>query len=359
MRARPPEQFSHQMPLSDFAPYHGSTDPLVIIDHKAIQPKFPPSDNSRPCLPGSPRVPLESRSSSELSVERHAYDELATPELDRYARVLWLIATPSSKHISSLTHQEVRGRKIVVTERVRLHCVWIDDRIFLKPVPKWLLSQAFWVHYVERSRPPLMVNGGGSVQNDLDPALQAAKGFLRTWACLVTHETDFRIAQEKMLVPSDISWEAFSDFVSAVTELVDDGQVNVRYHYGDLRLSRLNLWAPFILHKINYQKVHGQYAAYFAHFFAPLFFTIGILSVILTAMQTALAVLDLGTPSFWWSQFAQVSLWFAIGTMILFGTVALSFIGLWATLLLSELRFATQKMWEKRDETNYRDKAKA
>ena len=50
--------------------------------------------------------------------------ELITRDLNQLALHLWLVATQDS---SALTHQVVRGREIIVTEKPELHLVWIYD----------------------------------------------------------------------------------------------------------------------------------------------------------------------------------------------------------------------------------------
>src|SRR5438270_13573555 len=86
-------------------------------------------------LPGHPNVGLRDPNLSSF-LQR----ELVTPRLDAIGARLWLMAKQDSSHISSLTHQRVRGRRIVITENPELHLVWIYDQIFLKPLPKYLLS---------------------------------------------------------------------------------------------------------------------------------------------------------------------------------------------------------------------------
>jgi hypothetical protein len=50
--------------------------------------------------------------------------------------------------------------------------------------------------------------------------------------------------------------------------------------FGDLRLSRLNLWAWFVVERGDFRDVTWTYEAYFTHFYVPILFTIGIFSVV-------------------------------------------------------------------------------
>ncbi|KAH8730326.1 hypothetical protein GQ44DRAFT_701175 [Phaeosphaeriaceae sp. PMI808] len=69
--------------------------------------------------------------------------ELCSKDLEIMAPRLWIMTTLSSANIKPLHRQLVKGREIIVTEEPRLHLVWIHNRIFIKPLPHYLLSQAF------------------------------------------------------------------------------------------------------------------------------------------------------------------------------------------------------------------------
>ena len=202
---------------------------------------------SRQRLPGCPRVSLD-----EDDAERYLELELTTPELDRYCHLnlLWLVATPSRRHVSSVTHQLVRGRQIVITEHSRLHCVWINDRIFVKPVPAWLLSSTFWNRYLDSREAAEYARH--------ERVLKAAKGFLATYALLLRHESDFEMAKEEKMLPRNVDWDDLCTFFS-LFESISDQALSARYSYGDLRLSRLNMLAPVANGKMNYHKVYGRY----------------------------------------------------------------------------------------------------
>lgn len=72
-----------------------------------------------------------------------------------------------------------------------------------------------------------------------------------------------------------------------------DGDVSSRYRYGEIRLTRLNFYAPTILGKLHFQRVAYQYSDYFAHFYGPFLFDLGIVSVVLNGLQVVVSVKDL------------------------------------------------------------------
>ena len=65
--------------------------------------------------------------------------------------------------------------------------------------------------------------------------------------------------------------------------------IRSRYSFGQLRLTRLNLWSKVFLGRFTFYKIHGQYGAYFARYYGPVLFIFGFFSVALSAMQVALA----------------------------------------------------------------------
>ena len=129
---------------------------------------------------------------------------------------------------------------------------------------------------------------------------RSALGFLRTYLLLIQHPSDFRIVQDQslQLLPTGITWKEFCE-ISSGFEHIKDAEVTGRYHYGEFRLTRLNLYAKFLLHKWHFQRVESQYAPYFAQFYGPIIFVFANFSVLLSAMQVEIAVEQIGTVHTW------------------------------------------------------------
>jgi hypothetical protein len=96
------------------------------------------------------------------------------------------VTTPSETKITPLHHQEAKKRKIIITEYPGLHLIRHYDTIFVKPIPPYMLSKAFWDFICE-------------VDKDV---WYASIGFLRTYYYLIQYEVDFHITLEKHLLPS-------------------------------------------------------------------------------------------------------------------------------------------------------------
>ena len=224
-------------------------------------------------LPGYPRISLQDRHGL-LEFLRKEY---CSADLDCIADRLWWMSKQDSANISPLHRQFVKRRSIVVTEDPKLHLVWIRDRIFVKPLPLYLTSYTFWQEYLG---------------NDTNAHVRkAALGYLRTYLYLIRSESDFCIARDPSLhlIPAGITWEQFCDF-SADLSKISDRNVSERYAYGEIRLTRLNFYAPLLLRKSYFQRMDYQYRDYFACFYGPILFMIGIVSIILGGLQVIVTV---------------------------------------------------------------------
>ena len=290
-------------------------------------------DNTTP-LPGYPTLSMNNVSSVVQFLEK----EFCSKDLEKFAPRLWIMSTYSSDNINALHRQRVKGREIIVTEEPRLHLVWIRNRIFIKPLPRYLLSHAFWELFLGTKLAEL-----GYRRQRIN---RAALGFLRTYSHLIRRESDFVIAKQDQLrlVPSDIDWPRFCIFMSEIN--IQDADVSERYHYGELRLSRLNLYAPFILHRLYFEQVHGQYGEYFARFYGPVLFVFAIVSTIFNGMQVGLAVEQLSSKH--WVALWSVSRWVSLIGIIVTALIAACFALLWIWLIADEWIFTIRRKMQRR-----------
>lgn len=233
-------------------------------------------DGSQDCLLGYPRIKL----SNQKSLFHFIRQEVWAADLEMISSKLWWMSKQDCGNISPLHRQMVKGRKIIITEDPRLHLVWIDDRIFLKPLPQYLACYSFWHNYL--SNP--------SQHDDIVNLRKAALGYLRTYLYLIQHESDLRIAQDPALclVPKEVTWYQFCHFTANLNDVTDD-EVSGRYHYGEIRLTRLNYYAPILLGRTRYQQVDYQYRAYFTRIQGPILCAFAFLSILLNCMQVNLA----------------------------------------------------------------------
>lgn len=287
-------------------------------------------------LPGNSVISLN----NAPGITQFLENEFCSRDLERFAPRLWVMSTYSGANINALHRQRVKDREIIITEEPRLHLVWIRNRIFIKPLPRYLLSHTFWNGFLSGK-----VAQSGRRYERID---RAARGFLRTYSYLIQHESDFAIAKEDRLclIPSDMEWSHFCILMSEVKNNIQDAHISERYHYGELRLSRLNLFAPLILHKFYFEQVYGQYGEHFASFYGPVLFVFAIVSTILNGMQVGLAVEQI-SPKHWvalWS----VSRWFSLVAVIVTALIAICFVLLWLWLFTDEWIFTIRRKIRRR-----------
>lgn len=194
------------------------------------------------------------------------------------------------------------------------------------------MSAAFWQVILLPERSNLGV--------DRDRLCRSALGLLRSYTFLIQHESDLVVAQtdDLRLIPKDVDWEAFCKF-SAEIARVSDFNVSDRYLYGEIRLSRLNLYAPIMFGTFHYQRVHGQFADYFARLYVPVLFYFASMAMILGGMQVTLTGYQTqGTgPEFvlwpFFFRFSVIAVFLGLGTMV-------CFIALWVWIVIREWRFS-------------------
>lgn len=229
---------------------------------------------------GTSYLPASRRTKKDHIIVPQADTEFLSGELlvNRINAVqdwLWICGRPMPPR--PLHHQVSLSREIIITENPGLHLLWSSKRIFIKPLPSWLLDPEFWRVYI---------------LNDASLA-QCARGFLFSYTALIAYESDFRLAHDKGLIPSPVTWDSWKDLVSEVLQNHDMAMVNARYWYGELRLDRLNTVYRFKGSVFRgYSKVtgHSDYKDLIADNFAILATLLGYVVLILSSLQVGLGV---------------------------------------------------------------------
>ncbi|KAI6090738.1 hypothetical protein F4821DRAFT_227737 [Hypoxylon rubiginosum] len=202
--------------------------------------------------------------------------ELVVDRLNNVQDWLWVCGRPMPPR--PLHHQILISREVTITENPELHLVWSKNRIFLKPIPLYLLDPDFWAAHIIRDR----------------KLADCARGFLFSYTALISYESDFRMARESGLLPLGVTWEAWKDFAGEILQNHCYASVNPRYWYGELRLSRLNtiyrLRKGFVLRGYSKVAAHTVYVDLLRDNFAALAAILGYVVIVLTAMQVGLGV---------------------------------------------------------------------
>jgi hypothetical protein len=157
--------------------------------------------------------------------------------------------------------------------------------MFLKPLWKPLLNYDFWIRE--------LCNGDLQIY-------RSAAGLVLSYVWLIASKSDLQIAKDHKLVPMGLKWRTWARFARSFLEhnsmIGLDTQVAKRYEYGELRIHRLNMiyrFAPemFPRHLFRgYLYGYNQYSAFFGRNFAWAAVAVLYIGLLLTAMQTALAV---------------------------------------------------------------------
>ncbi|KAK0735351.1 hypothetical protein B0T21DRAFT_367575 [Apiosordaria backusii] len=280
------------------------------------------TENEDTTVPGQPTLPFN----DDPGITSFLTADISTERLNRLYSLLFLTGKP--ENISPLHHQIIKGRKIVITERPDLHLIWNCDRIFIKPLPKYLLSHSFWKAHLHH-RPARLELANPTLCNPEDALRLEAQGFLRTYSRLIRHESDFDMAQRLGLLPGELDWTGWSHFIQEYAYLRDT-QVARRYHYGELRLPRLNSWT-MLFRGERYFQIHYDQLSFFSCFGAPYLLLFGAVTVMLAALQTAVQMVPEGGP---YREFANSFVPMSIG---LTAMGLLSFPVLWFMFTMREL----------------------
>ncbi|KXH39863.1 hypothetical protein CSIM01_06580 [Colletotrichum simmondsii] len=260
--------------------------------------------------------------------------ELLVRRLNDVQDLLWICGRPMPPRP---LHYQTISREIHITENPELHLVWAKNRIFVKPMPRWLLSPDFWAAN--------LVEASG---NQSDPRKQqlvsCALGFLFTYTALIAYESDFRIAVERGLLPDRMNWYQWKAISAQIAQNHCYASVNPRYWYGELRLSRLNkiyrVRLGYLLR--GYSKVvsHAVYEDLIRDNFATLAAMLGYVVIVLTAMQVGLATDRLVGDS----AFQSVSYGFTVFSILapliagvcIIGIVVVMFVSSWGVTKVYE-----------------------
>jgi len=311
---------------------------VTVLRNQALQKPSPPISSTDPRVndPFSARQKLESfhpamvfQGSQFLRPNKDTATYLAadlkTPRLNDIHQHLWLAGLPNAAR--PLHRQKLLGRTISITEDPDEHLVWFETRIFIKPLPDFLLVYDYW---------------NDNLCSDLE-LRKSACGFLLSYAWLVSYKSDLDIAKECGLLSKDIEWANWVEFLDAFLDNINLetlGDVNKRYKYGELRLSRLNSiyrLAPPAYSFRNfirgYKSGSTWHEAFFQRHFKWILAAFALLTVLLSALQVGLATTRLQG----YATFQTASYGFATASLvaIVAGVVLLFFV--WLVLFFYHL----------------------
>lgn len=215
-----------------------------------------------------------------------------------------------------------------------LHLLRFSNKLLVKPLPEYILSKSLWENHICE-----------------DLALwQSATGWLLSYVWLVTTPLDLKLAHNEGLVPKSITWVCWKAFVTNFLNSVDMNtlhQVNKRYHFGDLRLARINTIYRtrfFFTHFVRgYLYGYNRYVVFFERNFSWILILFVFLSLVLSAMQVGTALDELnGSKAFLKGSYGVVVL-SMVSVAVVLGVVGICFLGIFLFNMVSAVRHAKGK----------------
>ncbi|KAI9785283.1 MAG: hypothetical protein M1816_000469 [Peltula sp. TS41687] len=198
--------------------------------------------------------------------------ELNVDRLNGIHDWLWIVGWPMPPRALHL--QRMKSREIILTELMDLHLVWSPKHIYVKPIPRFLLDYGFWERHL-----------CGNVR-----LYKCAMGFLLSYAALIQHESDYKIARETHLLPEELTWAQWILLVEQLLNCRNRSDFNKRYIYGELRLGRLNMIYRFRKGRVRgYLSSSTTYGDFFLDNLNSLLTLFAYTAVTLSAMQVGLS----------------------------------------------------------------------
>ncbi|TVY71306.1 hypothetical protein LSUE1_G004475 [Lachnellula suecica] len=222
-------------------------------------------------------VDLINNDAEVTATRTHYAIEFSQEKLNGIYTHLW--SAGSKGNISTLHHQKVLCREVILSERSDLHLIWFDRSIYIKPLPINFLNFSFIEAVVLPD-----ANLYGNVL-----------GFLYSYMMLIQHPSDLALAHELGLIGKLIGWKPWREFRTTFLDNISSGQVlrtlmNKRFEYGELRLTRLDYIYRLSFRGLKYFTPHREYTTYFREYIAAGITLFAFVTVALTAMQVVVGM---------------------------------------------------------------------
>jgi hypothetical protein len=267
--------------------------------------------------------------------------DLSVQKLNSIHNQLWIAGHPTPpRHLS---YQTALSRDIVLSEKMELHLLWKAKRIYIKPLPRYLLAVGFWDRYIH--------NGpSNDTQSFAQRAMIAAcaRGFLLSYCALVAYESDFNLAKDIGLLPCGIEWKQWKTWVAQVIYNCPYRSVNQRFWYGELRLSRLNIiyrcQSGFCLRGYTHVGAPSDYSEFLSENFSSLVVGLGFFVVVLTAMQVGLATQPLGQNAPFQTACWGFTVFSIVTSLAAFVTIFMTFLAVFTINWMHARRYERKRM---------------
>jgi hypothetical protein len=251
------------------------------------------------------------------SIPEFLAQELDLSRLNRIHGYLWMAGRPMRAR--PLHRYKMLSYEILCTQQMDLHLLKFSNKLIVKPLPEWILDHTFWTQH--------LCSGPKEVH-------ASACGFLLSYIWLVVSPLDLTLAHEYHLLPPFVTWTLWKSFVRDVYGNVAVNTlkgVNPRYHFGDLRLGRIN-----VIYRLRFFSTHfvrgylygyNRYVVFFQRNFGWMLVVFVFFSIVLSAMQVGTGLGRLhGDEMFLTASYGFV-LFSILIVVVVLGAVGVLFVG--------------------------------
>jgi len=256
--------------------------------------------------------PLSHKHGDEVHRFLYAFFDLS--RFNAIRKMLWLIAVHGAPR--SLYYQKFLRREIVIAEEMDLHLVWAKSRIFIKPLPDFLLNYDFWEANIS-----------------CEPQLhRAACGLLYSYCGLIRFSHDLQVAQECHLVNVNLDYRAWTEFARTILPNLnpnDSNTMDTRFQYGEIRLNRLDTIYRYSPYKFSVSSIFQGFPHALTESYVPYMdkynnavSAFGVIVIILSAFNLSLSAYsessnrDLQQAAYGFALFAMILCAALIGLFI-------------------------------------------
>lgn len=255
---------------------------------------------------------------------------------------LWMAGRPLRAR--PLHRYKMYGYEVLGTQQMDLHLLRYSNKLLVKPLPEYLLDAPFWELY--------MCGDTAQDRNNWE----SATGWLLSYVWLITSPLDLKLAHEHTLLPASITWPWWKTFVTDFISHFDDintlHPVNKRYHFGDLRLSRINTIYRtrfFTTHFVRgYLYGYNRYVAFFERNFSWILILFVFLSLVLSAMQVGTALDELNSSRAFMKGSFGVVVMSMVSVAVVLGVVGAFFVVVFLFNMVSAISHAAREERKRR-----------
>lgn len=336
-------------PFSPRPPPHAHTTPVTASPSSSQHASTNASNTQHVVLDTTALSPLESLPTiagrgnkaylANDNIARFLEEDLNLTRLNAIHSHLWMAGRPMRAR--PLHRYKMYGYEMLGTHQMDLHLLKFSNKLLVKPLPEYLIDTTFWEQHL-------------CGDNDKE-RWESATGWLLSYVWLITSPLDLKLAHDYALIPPAITWPWWKDFATDFVSHVDINalhDVNKRYHFGDLRLSRVNtIYRTRFFHTHfvrGYLYGYNRYVVFFERNFSWILILFVFLSLVLSAMQVGTALDELSSSRAFMKGSYGVVVLSMVSVAAVLGVVGVFFVGVFLFNMVSAIRHAAREEKKRR-----------